>query len=177
MMGRQFASWDGLNPVAQAWGLTVADQRRHGTIFRQPAEAFLEERLRPHRGHPPYRLSTGLCRKVAPDCLVTVGTNRDSGPPASVGRTVEVHWSPEGALQIAHQGTRIATHPQAHGQQQVGIAPAPYQARRRPPAAPSAPPDPAAPLALTTWTGPFPEVAVRPLACYEALISQEVSHD
>jgi len=59
----------------------------------------------------------------------------------------------------------------------VCIDPAHYQALRRHPPAPSAPPDPAEPLVLTTWTGPFPEVAVRPLACYEALIGQEVSHD
>ena len=37
MMGRQFASWDSLNPMAQEWVLMVADQRLHGTIFRKPA--------------------------------------------------------------------------------------------------------------------------------------------
>ena len=177
MIGRQFASWDSLNPGAQEWVLTVADQRLHGTIFRKPAEAFLEEQLRPHHGHPPSPLSTVLCRKVATDGLVPVETNRYSVPPAYVGRTVEVHWSAEGAIQIYHQGTLIATHPRAHGQHQVCVEPGHYQALRRRPAAPSALPDPAEPLVLTTWTGPFPEVAVRPLAYYEALIRQEVRHD
>jgi hypothetical protein len=39
--------------MAQAWVMTVAGQRLHDTIFRQPAEAFLKERLRPHHGRPP----------------------------------------------------------------------------------------------------------------------------
>jgi hypothetical protein len=51
------------------------------------------------------------------------------------------------------------------------------QALRRPRPAPSAPSGPEESLALTAWTGPFPEVVIRPLACYEALISQEVEHD
>jgi hypothetical protein len=29
----------------------------------------------------------------------------------------------------------------------------------------------------TSWTGALPEVAVRELAVYEALLGQEVSHD
>jgi transposase len=177
VLGRQFPAWDTLNPLAQEWVLTVADQRCHGTIFRKPAEAFVEERLRPHHGCPPYRLSSVRCRRVATDCLVMVETNRYSVPPAYVGRTVEVHWSPEGALQIYHQGTLIATHPRAHGQHQLCVDPVHYQALRRHRPAPSAPPAPEALLTLTTWTGPFPEVAVRPLASYEALISQEVGHD
>jgi Integrase core domain len=177
VMGRQFPVWDALNPMAQEWVMTVADQHLHGTIFRKPAEAFLEERLRPHHGRLPYCLYIVLCRKVASDCLVTVETHRYSVPPAYVGRTVEVHWSPEGAIQISHQGTLIATHSRAHGQHQLCVDPVHYQALRRHPPEPSAPPGPEESLALTAWTGPFPEVAIRPLACYEALISQEVDHD
>jgi transposase len=82
VQGRPFPTWDALNPMAQEWVRTVADQRIHGTIFRKPAEAFLEERLRPHHGRPPYRLHTVLCRKVASDCLVTLETNRYSVPAA-----------------------------------------------------------------------------------------------
>jgi Integrase core domain len=177
MLGRQFAGWDSLNSMAQEWVLTVADQRVHGTTFRKPAEAFLEEQLRPHHGHPPYRLSSVLCRKVATDCLVAVETNRYSVPPAYVGRTVEVYWSAEGAIEMYHQGTLIATHPRADGQHQVCVDPVHYQALRRRSPEPSASPDPEGSLALTAWTGPFPEVAIRPLACYEALIGQEVAHD
>lgn len=176
VMGRQFPTWDALNPMAQEWVMTVADQRIHGTIFRKPAEAFLEEPLRPHHSRPPYRLHTVLCRKVATDCLVTLETNRYSVPPAYVGRPVDVHCSAEGAIQIYHQGTLIATHPRATGQHQLCVDPAHYQALRPRPRLPAAA-GRDGPLALTTWSGPFPEVAVRPLACYEALISQEVGHD
>jgi transposase len=176
VQGRPFPTWDALNPMAQEWVRTIADQRIHGTIFRQPAEAFLEERLRPHHARPPYRLHSVLCRKVASDCLVTLETNRYSVPPAYVGRTIEVHWSAEGTIQLYHQGTLIATHRRADGQHQLCVDPVHYQALR------PQPPRPAVaggdgPLALTTWTGPFPEVAIRPLACYEALVSQEVDDD
>ncbi len=177
VLGRQFPAWEALNPMAQEWVLTVADQRLHGTIFRKPAEVFREEQLCPHHGRPPYRLSSVLCRKVATDCLVTVETNRYSVPPAYVGRTIEVHWSAEGAIEMYHQGTLIATHPQAHGQHQVCVDPVHYRALRQRSPEPSVSTHPEGSLALTTWTGPFPEVAIRPLACYEALIGQEVDHD
>ena len=102
-----------------------------------------------HHGRPPYRLYTVLCRKVASDCLMTVETNLYSVPPAYVGRTVEVHWSPEGAIQIYHHGTLIATHPRAHGQHQLNVDPVHYQALRRHPPEPSASPGPEESLALT----------------------------
>jgi Integrase core domain len=177
VMGRQFPAWDALNPMAQEWVMTVADQRMHGTIFRKPAEAFLEERLRSHHSRPPYHLHTVACRKVATDCLVTLETNRYSVPPAYVGRTVEVHRSPERAIQIYHQGPLIATPPRAHGQHQLCVDPVHYQALRQRLPRPSAGPDQGGTLALTSWTGPFPEVAVRSLAWDEALVSQEVGHD
>jgi transposase len=177
VLGRQFPAWGALNPSAQEWVLTVADQRRHGTIFRKPAEAFGEERLRSHHSQPPYHLAAVLCRKVATDCLVTLETNRYSVPPAYVGRTVEVHSSHEGVIEIYHQGTLIATHRQAPGQHQVCIDPIHYQALRQCLSRPGTAPDHPSALALTSWTGPFPDVEVRPLAQYEALMHQEVDHD
>jgi hypothetical protein len=150
--------------MAQEWGQPVADQRLHGTIVRRPAEACLEERLRPHHARPPSRRHTVLCRKVASEGLVTLETKRDSVPPAYVGRTLEVHWSAEGAIQLSHQGPRMAPHRRADGQPQLGVEPVHYQALRPQPPRPTVAGG-EGPLALTTWTGPFPEVAVRPLAC------------
>jgi hypothetical protein len=49
-MGHQFPAWDALNAMVREWVLSMADQRTHGTIFRKPAEAFVEKRLRPHHG-------------------------------------------------------------------------------------------------------------------------------
>jgi hypothetical protein len=114
---------------------------------------------------------------VATDCLVTLESNRYSVPPAYVGRTVDVDWSPEGAIQIYHQGTLIATHRRAQGQHQLCVDPVHYHALRQRLPRPSAAPDQEGTLALTGWTGPFPEVAARSLAWYEALVSQEVGHD
>jgi transposase len=111
VMGRQVPRGDTLNPMAQEGVMTGADQRLHGPIVRTPAQACLEAPRRPHHGHPPYPLAAVLSRKVAPDCLVTVETTRDSVPPAYVGRTVAVHGSPEGALQLSQQGPLSATPP------------------------------------------------------------------
>jgi hypothetical protein len=117
-----------------------------------------------------------LCRKVASDGLVTLETHRYSVPPAYGGRTIAVHWRAEGTIQLDPQGTLSATHRRADGQHQLCVAPVHDQALR------PQPPRPAVaggdgPLALTTWTGPLPEVAIRPLACYEALVSQEGGYD
>src|SRR5262249_19929671 len=92
--GRPFPTWEALNPMAQEGVVTVADRRLHGTTFRQPAEAFAEERLRSHVGLPPYVLQTSQLRTVARDGLVTVETNRYSVPVAYVGQGVEVQWGP-----------------------------------------------------------------------------------
>jgi hypothetical protein len=91
--------------MAPDWVVTVADQRRHGTTFRQPAEACVEERWRDHRGRPPEVLQTSLLRTVARDGLVTVETNRDSVPPTYVGQRVAVQWGPEGMVPVYHRGT------------------------------------------------------------------------
>jgi transposase len=116
--GRVLPAWDALNPRVQAWVVTIADQRIHGTTCRKPAEAFGEERLRPHRERLPYGLQTSLLRTVARDCLVTVETNRDSVPAADVSQTVEVQWGADATVQMYHRGTLSATHPRARGQHQ-----------------------------------------------------------
>jgi transposase len=177
VLGRPFPTWEALNPMAQEWVVTVADQRCHGTTFRKPAEAFVDEHLHCHGARPPYVLQSSLVRMVARDCLVTVETNRYSVPAAYVGQSVEVHWGRGETIQIYHRGTLMASHPRVHGQHQLCLEPAHYQALRQPPAAPPGSPDGPGSMALTTWTGPFPEVAVRALRVYEALCGQEVGHD
>jgi transposase len=171
--GRVFPAWDALNPLVQEWLVTVADERIHGTTFRRPAEVFAEEHLRSHRERPPYVLQTSLLRTVARDCLVTVETNRYSVPAAYVGQTVEVQWGADATVQIYHRGTLIATHPRARGHHQRCVEAAHYAALQ-PPAPPAGGSPIEEPVRLTSWTGPFPEVAVRALSVYEALGGQEV---
>ncbi|MDQ3830521.1 MAG: IS21 family transposase [Candidatus Tectomicrobia bacterium] len=175
VQGRPFPSWDALNPTVQEWVVAVADQRIHGTTFRRPADVFSEERLRSHRERPPYVLQTSLLRTVARDWLVTGETNRYSVPAAYVGQTVEVQWGTDATVRIYHQGTLIATHGRASGHHQRCVEAAHYAALR-PPAPPAGESPSEDPVRLTSWTGPFPEVAVRELAVYEALCGQEV-HD
>lgn len=172
--GRPVPAWEALNPLVQDWLVTVADQRVHGTTFRKPAEAFAEERLRSHVGLLPYVVQQSLLRTVARDCLVTVETNRYSVPVAYVGQTVDVQWGAEGTVQIYHRDTLIATHPRASGPHQLCLDPAHYRPlRTQGPLRAEHP----APLTLTAWEGPCPEVVVRELAAYEALLGPEVDHD
>jgi transposase len=176
VLGQAFPNWEALNSTAHAWVTCVADQRIHGTTFRKPAEAFAEEHLRSHLGQPPYVLQASVLRTVARDCLVTVETNRYSVPAAYVGQSVEVQWGAGETVQIYHQGTLIATHRRSHGHHQRCVDPAHYAMLRRP-APPPGVPQRAEPVQPTRWTGELPEVAVRELAIYEALLGEEVYHD
>jgi hypothetical protein len=155
--GRPFPTWAALNLMAQEWVVTVADQRLHGTTFRKLAEAFRDKYLRSHRGRPCYVLQTNLVRTVARDCLVTVETNLYSVPVAYVGQAVEVQWGADATVHIYHQGTLIATHRRASGPHQRCVDPRHYQLLRPSPAAPSRQEGQPSGLALTAWTGPFPE--------------------
>ena len=74
--GRSFPGWEALNPTVQAWMVTGADQRIHGTTFGKPADAFSEEGLRSPLARPPYVVQSRVLRPVARDCLVTVETKR-----------------------------------------------------------------------------------------------------
>lgn len=174
LLGRTCSSWEDLNAPGQDWVRTVADQRVHGTTCRPPAEVFLEEQLRAHAGRPRYVLQTRLLRTVARDCLVTVETHRHSVPAPYVGPVVEVQWGAAATVQIDHRGPLMATQPRAEGQPQRCIDPAHYQALRTPLAVPRAAPEPGG---LTAWLGAVPEVAVRELAVYDALVGPEVGHD
>jgi hypothetical protein len=121
-------------------------------------------------------MQTSLLRVVARDCLVTVETNRYSVPAAYVGQCVEVQWGPEETVQFYHQGTLIASHPRQRGQHQLCVEPA-HDAALHPRPSPPALPGHGDGLRLASWTGPFPEVAVRALTVYEALCGQEVGHE
>jgi hypothetical protein len=174
--GRSFPGWEALNPTVQAWVVTVADRRIHGTTFRQPAQAFGEEGLRSHLGRPPSVVQTRVRRTVARDCLVTVETNRSSVPAAYVGHTVEVQWGADATVQIDCQDPLMATHARASGQHQLCMEPAHYAALHSRPSQPAMPCHSDG-LRLASWTGPFPEVAVRALTVYEALCGQAVVHE
>jgi transposase len=174
--GRLFPNWEALNPMAAEWMVRVADQRIHGTTFRKPAEAFTEEHLRSHHGRPPDVLQSSLLRTVARDCLVTVKTNRYSVPAAYVGQGVEVQWGAGETVQIYHQGLLIATHPRLRGPHQRCVEPAHYAMLRPARPAPDARQGDTG-VGTTRWTEELPEVAIRALAVYEALLGPEVPHD
>ena len=144
----------------------IADVRIHGTTHERPIERFREEHphLIPTAGQPLFRLEARQARIVASDYLVSFETNRYSVPFGLIGQTVEVRRS-QGQLQIFHQGTRVAEHPELPGKYQLRICPehgpgaSARTARRRRSTPPAGAPPPA-----------LPEVEVRDLALYEALV-------
>jgi transposase len=169
--GRLFPVREAMHPRVQEWLVSVADQRIHGTTFRKPAQLFPQESLRSHAGKPPYQLTTPIVRVVARDGLVTVDTNRYSGPSAYVGKMVQVHTGVGHPLQISYRGELIATHRPLVGTHQVQMEPRHYQGlwpRRQPPATPAAG---TASEGLSLWPIPQGGVQGRDLAVYEALVS------
>jgi len=90
--GRSDESLPALNRAAERWLAEVANQRRHGTTGRIPAEAWAEERpfliALPEAGYP------GACseeyRKVAEDCTVSIGGTRYTVPARLAHRQVRV---------------------------------------------------------------------------------------
>lgn len=163
--GRTFRDFDDLQAQRLQWMTEIADVRIHGTTHEQPIERFRVEHahLIPTAGQPPFRLEARQARIVASDYLVSFETNRYSVPFGLIGQTVEVRRS-QGQLQIFHQGTRVAEHPELPGKYQLRICPehgpgaSARTARRRRSTPPAGAPPPA-----------LPEVEVRDLALYEAL--------
>jgi transposase len=169
--GRPFPAWDALNPSVQEWLVTVADQRIHGTTFRQPAELFAQERLRSHGSRPPYRIELPVLRTVARDCLVMVGTNRYSVPAAYVGKVVRVQGGAGEPLHIYYRGELIATHAPIAGKHQVQMDPAHYRELWSRQVVPRGSSSAAVAEGFSLWPMPQEPVQVRDLAIYEALVN------
>jgi hypothetical protein len=79
-------------------------------------------------------------------------------------------------VQIYHQGTLIATHPRLRGHHQRCVEPAHYAMLHPAGSAPGARQGYAG-VGTMRWTEGLPEVAIRALAVYEALLGPEVPHD
>jgi hypothetical protein len=173
-VGRTCRAWEDRNAHGQDGVRTGAAQRVHGTTGRKPAALCLEEPRRAHAGRPRYGLQTRLLRTVARECLVTVATKRSAVPAVYVGPVVEVQWGAAATGQLAPQGTLLATPPRAAGQHPLCIDPVHDPALRTPREVPLAATEPAG---LTAWLGAVPEVAVRELAVYDALVGPAVGQD
>src|SRR5262249_21758771 len=161
LAGRRFTSWDALNAWLEAWCLTIADQRVHGTTHQRPAERFAEETLTPLGARGPYQYEHRRQRRVPAAALVAIGAGRDWVPVQYIGTMVSVtetatHYDiASGAILIARHLKRPRF--------SVTMEPAHYAGLLRAEAAAARPPqaDPA--------YRPYGEVEIRDLAIYADL--------
>lgn len=163
VLGRQGRDLEDWTAQAHRWIREIADQRIHGTTHEQPAVRFAQEPLRPRDGRPPFQLHTALVRTVARDCCVTIATNRYSVPAAFIGRQVEIQYGAQDTLCMYAQGQLIATHPRQQARYQALVTPLHIAGV------------PGGPVLVprASRPAPFPEVEVRDLAVYEALVGVE----
>lgn len=165
--GRAFVDDVDLGEQLLQWMVEIADVRVHGTTHERPIDRFAEERrhLLPTVGQPSFRLEARQSRIVADDWLVSFESHRYSVPFTLIGQPVEV-LRREGTLRIFHRGTLVAEHPELPGTYHVRILPehgpgAIARTARR---------VRSTVLAVETAGPPRPEVEVRELAVYEALL-------
>ena len=149
------------------WNATIADQRIHGTAHEQPILRCVREQeaLIPLSGQRSFNRDSRVPRIVALDDRVSFETNRCSVPFQLIGQTVEVQRQGEW-LHIFHRARLVATHALLAGKHQLRILPehGPGAAARNARLRRSTPPTVVA-LPLD-----HPEVEVRDLALYDALI-------
>jgi Mu transposase, C-terminal domain len=108
----------------RAWLVEIADVRIHGTTHQRPLDRFAAEAraLIDIVGHPSFVQAMVRDRVVAEDWLVSIDSNRYSGPCRLIGKTVQVvrhgaHW------QIFHQGQLVAEHAIIAGRYQLSVLP------------------------------------------------------
>jgi hypothetical protein len=149
------------------WTATIADCRLHGTTHEPPIERFARERgqLVPMAGQGSFQQEARVSRIVAEDYLVSLATNRYSVPFRLIGQRVEVQRRGD-TVQIFHRDREVATHPVIPGHHQFRILPEhgpgaiARTARQRQ----------STPHRSERAARTLPEVEVRDLACYEALL-------
>ncbi|HJR75369.1 MAG TPA: IS21 family transposase [Nitrospiraceae bacterium] len=165
--GRTFVDVVDFQAQLDEWTATIADQRLHGTTHELPIARFERERehLVPLAGQRCFQQEARVSRIVAEDYLVSFDTNRYSVPFRLIGQRVEVQRRGE-TVSIFHRDREVATHPALPGQHQFRILPehGPGASARTSRQRRSAWREPA------RRPGAVPEVEVRDLACYEALL-------
>ena len=171
--GRSFADLDDFNRQLAAWQAEVADLRLHGTTHQRPIDRFAEEAaaLVPTAGQPSFLQAMVRNRVVADDWLVSIDGNRYSVPFGLIGQTVEIVRA-GGVWLIRHRGRLVAEHPVLAGRAQLSVLPehgpgaAVRNARTRFPGALH----PVGGSMAHPSRGASPEVEVRDLAIYDALL-------
>lgn len=170
LCGRTATSLPDLQQQLRVWTAEVANRRVHGTTHRVVWEAWQEERseLQPTAGRLPFPYAPEQVRRVARDAYVSYRSNRYSVPWTAAGQEVTLREI-GGQLEIRHHGARLALHPLCLGKHQLLTVPAHHTGL------------PGAGLPGGVGERPGgkarinilldgPEVEVRSLSAYEALV-------
>ena len=169
--GRVFVDLDDFNAQLAAWLSEVADVRVHGTTHERPIERFAREAGLLARGARPVGFLDSMRRErvVAEDWLVSIDTNRYSVPWWLIGKTVQVVRSYQ-CWHILYRGELVAEHPVLPGRHQLHVLPqhGPGAAARNARKRFSDPPP--APASSVATAQPLPEVEMRELRVYDALL-------
>lgn len=165
--GRIFVDLVDFQAQLDEWNVTIADRRLHGTTHETPIARFEREhgQLVPVAGQRSFQQEARVSRIVAEDYLVSLATNRYSVPFRLIGQRVEVQRRGD-TVHIFHRDREVATHPVLPGSHQFRILPehGPGASVRTSRHRRSTGSEPA------SRPGVLPEVEVRDLACYEALL-------
>jgi transposase len=166
LCGRDATSVEDLRHQIRTWTATVANIRVHGTTHRVVAQAWDEEKptLQPLHSRRAYPLVVECVRRVTRDAFVCWHSNRYSVPWQQAGQEV---WVREigAVVEILGNQTAVAVHPRCDGRHQTIVVAAhhaqiPTRASHRG-------------KARLHLKGRAPEVEVRSLSVYEALVAPE----
>ena len=168
LCGRDASSLDDLRQQMQVWNQTVALPRVHGTTHRVVLDAWEEEKpsLQSLPNRRAYPLVVEEVRRVTRDAFVSWQSNRYSVPWQHAGQEVLVREIGQ-IVEILRDQAQLAVHSKNAGRHQIVLIPAhhadiPLGETRGGKAR----------LSLTECA---PEVEVRSLSVYEALLSLEVA--
>jgi len=168
LCGREACSLSDLRQQMQVWNQTVALPRVHGTTHRIVREAWEEEKpfLHSQENRRAYPLVVEEVRRVTRDAFVCWQSNRYSVPWQHAGQEVVVREIGD-VVEIVRDQTQLAVHSRNAGRHQRVLLPAhhadiPLRETR-------------GGKARLSLTEQAPEVEVRSLAVYEALLSLEVA--
>ena len=150
--GRTFVDVVDFQAQLDEWNTTIADRRVHGTTHELPMVRFEREhgQLVPLAGQGSFQQEARVSRIVAEDYLVSLATNRYSVPFRLIGQRAEVQRRGD-TVQIFHQFRILPEH---------GPGAIARTARQRQ----------STPHRSESAAHTLPEVEVRDLACYEALL-------
>ena len=168
LCGREASSLCDLRQQMQVWNQTVALPRVHGTTHRVVSEAWEEEKpsLQSLPNRRAYPLVVEEVRRVTRDAFVCWQSNRYSVPWQHAGQEVVVREIGD-VVEIVRDQTQLAVHSRHAGRHQNVLLPThhadiPLRETR-------------GGKARLSLTEQAPEVEVRSLSVYEALLSREVA--